>query len=108
MRSLLGLLALFIIDNSLPAAEWQTLFNGRDLIGWQANNNPASFTIKDGVLRIQAPGKDCAHLFYIGEPKGVATQEMVKSGRFPPVEPGKFKNFELEAVVKAEPNSNGG
>ncbi len=98
MRSLLGVLALFIFENSLPAAEWQTLFNGRDLTGWAANNNPESFAVKDGVLRIQAPGTACAHLFYIGETKEPAAKP----------EPMKFKNFELEAVVKAEPNSNGG
>lgn len=108
MRSIVALVALLICSQNLRAAEWQTLFNGRDLIEWQANNNPESFTVKDGVLRIQAPGKECAHQFYIGEPKAVATLEMAKTGRFPPVEPEKFKNFELEAVVKAEPNSNGG
>jgi hypothetical protein len=102
------LFVLVILATPIQAAEWQTLFNGRDLIGWQANNNPESFTVKDGVIRIQAPGKECAHLFYIGEPKAVATLEMANSGKFPPVEPVKFKNFELEAVVKAEPNSNGG
>ena len=108
MRTSCCLLTLLVFQHSLPAAEWQTLFNGRDLIGWQANNNPESFTVKDGILRIQAPGTQCAHLFYIGEPKAVATQEMAKTGRLPPVEPEKFKNFELEAVVRAEPNSNGG
>lgn len=80
------------------AAEWQTLFNGRDLTGWAANNNPESFAVKDGVIRIQAPGTACAHLFYVGEPKAGDAK----------TEPVKFKNFELEAVVKAEPNSNGG
>jgi hypothetical protein len=108
MHRIVTLVALLISSQTLRAAEWQTLFNSRDLTGWQANNNPESFTVKDGVIRIQSPGKECAHLFYIGEPKGVATQEMAKTGRFPPVEPVKFKNFELEAVVRAEPNSNGG
>lgn len=108
MRLIIAFVALFIFSQTLSAAEWQTLFNGRDLLGWQANNNPESFAVKDGVIRIQAPGKECAHLFYVGEPKAVATQEMAKTGRFPPVEPVKFKNFELEAVVRAEPNSNGG
>ena len=75
------------------ADEWQTLFNGKDLAGWRANNDPGSFTVVDGVLRVQAPGKKCAHLFYVGD---------LKDG----VE--RFKNFELEAVARAEPNSNGG
>ncbi len=64
---------------------WQTLFDGKSLIGWQDHNNPESFTVKDGVLRIQAPGKECAHLFYIGEPRAVATQKW-QVRRFPPVE----------------------
>lgn len=75
------------------ADDWQPLFNGTDLTGWRANNDPESFTVKDGVLRIQASGKTSAHLFYVGN-----RQEGFET----------FKNFELEATVKAEPNSNGG
>ncbi|MGC4006392.1 MAG: DUF1080 domain-containing protein [Pirellulales bacterium] len=75
------------------AEEWQTLFNGRDLTGWRANNDPDSFAVKEGALRIQASGKTSAHLFYVGDRKE----------GFEPL-----KNFELEAVVRAEPNSNGG
>lgn len=108
MRRILALVALLVFSQTLRAAEWQTLFNGRDLTGWQANNNPESFTAKDGVIRIQAPGKECAHLFYIGEPKGGATKSDVAKDDAAKAEPVKFKNFELEAVVRAEPNSNGG
>lgn len=103
MRSFFAIAALLICSQALSAAEWQALFNGRDLTGWAANNNPESFTVKDGVLRIQAPGAECAHLFYIGETKEADSK---KSTAKP--DPMKFKNFELEAVVKAEPNSNGG
>lgn len=103
MRYLLSFVALIVSAQTLPAAEWQTLFNGKDLNGWAANNNPESFAVKDGVLRIQAPGAECAHLFYIGETKEADSK---KSTAKP--EPMKFKNFELEAIVKAEPNSNGG
>lgn len=107
MRIIHSLLLIVTLSASLRAAEWQTLFNGRDLTGWQANNNPESFVVKDGVIRIQAPGKECAHLFYVGEPKtGAAKDESKKDDA--KAEPEKFKNFELEAVVRAEPNSNGG
>lgn len=75
------------------AEDWLPLFNGKDLTGWQANNDPDSFAVKDGVLRIQASGKTSAHLFYVG-------------GRKDGFE--RFKDFELEATVRAEPNSNGG
>src|SRR4029079_1950141 len=58
-----------------------------------ANNDPESFTVQDGSLRVQAAGKTSAHLFYVGDlTDGVE----------------RFKNFELEATVRAEPNSNGG
>jgi hypothetical protein len=103
MRIQFCLLTFLTISNCSFAAEWQTLFNGRDLTGWAANNNPESFAVKDGVLRIQAPGTACAHLFYVGEPK-----DALAKGSTTKPEPVKFKNFELEAVVKAEPNSNGG
>lgn len=103
MRYVFCIFLLLATTISLSAAEWQTLFNGKDLTGWQANNNPESFAVKDGVIRIQAPGTACAHLFYVGEPKAGTTKENAAKA-----EPVKFKNFELEAVVKAEPNSNGG
>jgi hypothetical protein len=99
MGRILVVVALLVYSQTLRAAEWQTLFNGKDLSGWQANNNPESFAVKDGVLRIQAPGKECAHLFYVGEPKaGTAKDDLKKNGPAK-LEPVKFK---------AEPNSNGG
>jgi hypothetical protein len=75
------------------ADDWKPLFDGKDLSGWRANNDPDSFQVEDGVLRIRASGKTSAHLFYVGD-------------RTAGTEP--FKNFELEATVRAEPNSNGG
>jgi hypothetical protein len=76
-----------------PAAEWQPLFNGRDLTGWRANHDPGSFTVVDGVLKVHAVGKTRSHLFYVGDRQDGFEQ---------------FKNFELEAVCRAEPNANGG
>src|SRR5262245_49389654 len=87
--------AIVLAIHPLPslAEDWQPLFNGRDLTGWRANNDPNSFTVKDGVLRVQASGQTSAHLFYVGDRKDG-------------VEP--FKDFELEATCRSEPNSNGG
>lgn len=82
-----------VFVSAARADEWQPLFNGKDLTGWRANNDPESFTVKDGVLRVQASGKTSAHLFFVG-------------GRKEGLE--AFKDFELEATVRAEPNSNGG
>lgn len=93
MRGLLCVLAILFGAAVGRADDWKPLFNGKDLTGWRANNDPESFTVKDGVLRIQATGTTAAHLFYVGE---------LKEG----VE--KFKNFELEATARAEPNSNSG
>jgi hypothetical protein len=93
MRLLLVIAALATTSAPARAQDWRPLFNGKDLAGWRANNDPESFTVKDGVLRVQASGKTSAHLFYVGDRKeGLEL----------------FKNFELEAVVRAEPNANGG
>lgn len=73
------------------AAPWKTLFNGKDLTGWQANAHPESFTVTDGILK--AHGKNgMSHLFYVGE-----TGHDVN-----------FKDFELVAVARSEPGSNSG
>jgi hypothetical protein len=75
------------------ADDWQPLFNGKDLTGWRANNDPESFTVKDGLLRVRASGRTSAHLFYVGDRKdGVEA----------------FKDFELEATARAEPDANSG
>lgn len=81
---------------SLAAAEpgWQSLFNGRDLTGWEANADPGAFTVVDGVLRAQATHPtNRGHLFFVGDGK---------SGDV------AFGNFELVAVARGEPNSNSG
>ncbi|HSI34334.1 MAG: DUF1080 domain-containing protein [Phycisphaerae bacterium] len=64
------------------------LFNGKDLDGWKAAENPDSFKVQDGVLVVNGPR---AHLFYAG-----------------PVNKADFKNFHLRAVVQTFPNSNSG
>jgi hypothetical protein len=80
---------------SAAAAElWHELFNGRDLGGWKANADPGAFTVTNGVLKAHATHpKNRGHLFYVGE-------------RTEGLEP--FKNFELAAVVRGEPESNSG
>jgi hypothetical protein len=74
------------------ADEWQALFSGRDLTGWRANVMPGSFSVVDGSIRVNA-SKESAHLFYVGD---------LKEGFV------RFKNFELEATCRSEPNSNSG
>jgi hypothetical protein len=84
--------ALFSITSALGADDWQSLFNGRDLNGWRANVMPESFTVVNGTIRANAT-RESAHLFYVGE---------LKEGFV------RFKNFELEATVRGEPNANSG
>ena len=86
MKTLLALFAL----TSLAFAEegWKPLFNGKDLTGWKPNENPQTFSVKDGVLVVKG---DRSHLFYVGD------------GAKP-----NFKNFELKLEILTKPNSNSG
>ena len=72
-------------------SNWQELFNGQDLGGWQANARPESFSVIDGSLKVHGEN-GMAHLFFVGD----TGQDVA------------FKNFELHAVVRSEPNSNSG
>jgi Domain of Unknown Function (DUF1080) len=89
---LLTLLVTCLTATTFAAEGWRELFNGKDLIGWKANVMPESFTVVDGAIRANAT-KKYVHLFYVGE---------MKEG-FP-----RFKDFELEATVRGEPESNSG
>lgn len=71
------------------AEEWQSLFDGTTLSGWEATNAPESFRVEDGA--IAAGGGPMAHLFYVG-----------------PVGGHDFTDFELRMDVMAKPGSNGG
>lgn len=67
---------------------WISLFDGKSLDGWKANENPATFTVEKGSLVVAGPR---AHLFYMG-----------------PVGNHAFKNFEFKARVMTTPGSNSG
>ncbi|MEX0881990.1 MAG: DUF1080 domain-containing protein [Cyclobacteriaceae bacterium] len=67
---------------------WIKLFDGETLDGWKISENPDSFSIEDGVIKIDGPR---AHLFYMG-----------------PVKNHDFNNFEFQAKVKTMPNANSG
>ncbi len=96
-QNLLLLIALFALPLSyLHAADdeegWRPLFNGKDLTGWKANQEPESFSVEDGTLKTHGIN-GMAHLYYFGED--------MKTGE-------KFINFELKAEVLCKPNSNSG
>ncbi len=96
MRKFLSFAAVAAMAVSLFTARadetgdgWHSLFNGKDLTGWKANEeNPSAFTVTDGNLHIKG-GR--SHLFYVGEVNG-----------------GTFKNFEFKAKVMTKKNANSG
>ena len=67
---------------------WISLFNGDNLDGWKAAENPDAFKVEDGLLVVHGPR---GHLFYTG-----------------PVQDANFKNFHFKAEVKTEPKANSG
>ena len=68
--------------------EWLSLFDGKSLNGWQANENTSTWRVEDGALVCRGPR---SHLFYAGE-----------------VAKHNFKNFEFMAEVKTTLGSNSG
>jgi pterin-4a-carbinolamine dehydratase len=83
-----NLFLLLLLLNFSAHAQWVELFNGRDLTGWKASENPNSFQVKDGELRIEGPR---GHLFYDGS-----------------VGDHSFTNFEVKALVKTQEGANSG
>jgi pterin-4a-carbinolamine dehydratase len=83
-----NLLLLLLLLNFSTHAQWVELLNGRDLTGWKASENPNSFKVKDGELRIEGPR---GHLFYDG-----------------PVGNHNFTNFEVKALIKTQEGANSG
>jgi len=67
VRFALALLPLFALTFSTQAFEdekgWVSLFDGKTLKGWEANEKPECFQVKEGNLFLQG---GMAHLFYIG------------------------------------------
>ncbi|PSL05795.1 3-keto-disaccharide hydrolase [Cecembia rubra] len=86
-------LTVFVLLLSLSLAVhaqdgWIPLFNGKNLDGWKISENPDSFSIEEGIIKIDGPR---AHAFYTGEVNG-----------------GVFKDFELMVELKTMPKANSG
>jgi hypothetical protein len=90
MKNLFLFLFLFSLSNISLAQNdgWVSLFNGKNMDGWKISENPSSFTVVDGEIKIDGPR---AHAFYIGD-----------------VNNGEFKDFEFMAEVKTMPKANSG
>jgi hypothetical protein len=71
-------------------AGFEPLFDGKSLAGWQPNENPARWQVKDGVIVCHGPR---SHLFYVGPDAA---------------KPAEFKNFHLKAEVMTRPKANSG
>ena len=67
---------------------WVSLFDGKSLEGWKANENPETFSVKDGEIVVKGQR---GHLFYVG-----------------PVGDHNFKNFEFKADIMARASANSG
>jgi hypothetical protein len=90
MNKLLFALALGLALTASAADKdgWISLFDGKSLAGWKANENPDTFKVENGELIVKGPR---AHLFYVGDVNG-----------------GKFKNFELKLDISTRPKANSG
>lgn len=83
----LGLLLVSTLVGA-SAQEWESLFDGKNLNGWKANESAASFRVQDGMIACDGPR---SHLFYVGA-DGTAD----------------FRNFELSVEVKTLNRANSG
>ncbi len=79
-------------DNSSCTREdsvkWISMFNGKDLTGWKANEKEGCFSVENGTIKV-SNGR--CHLFYVGDGGNV-----------------EFKDFEFVASVMTTPGSNSG
>ena len=67
---------------------WISLFDGKTLDGWKASEQPGTFSVEDGAIKVAGPR---SHLYYEG-----------------PAMDHNFTNFELKALVMTRPGSNSG
>jgi len=92
-NSLFFTVAVILIACSNPKEaetddDWISLFDGKSLDGWKASEEPGTFSIENGCIKVAGPR---SHLYYEGT-----------------VMNHDFKNFELKARVMTRPGSNSG
>lgn len=91
IRSLLTVVAvcfLFASTSFAQDAEFKSMFNGENLLGWHVNESPESVYVEDGALVTHG---ERAHAFYVGE-MGHAD----------------FSDFHFKCKVKTKPQANSG
>jgi len=85
---LMGLIGLSNTNKLKIKKGWISLFDGKSLDGWKASDQPGTFSVEDGAIKVAGPR---SHLFYEG-----------------PVMDHNFTNFEFKALVMTRPGSNSG
>ena len=88
MKRIVILLLIALVPLAAADEGWISLFNGKDLSGWRVNENPGTFSVKDGAIVSNGPRSHC---FYDG-----------------PVGNHSFREFELQVDVMSQQKSNGG
>jgi hypothetical protein len=90
MQGIVWTLLLTVIASfsTKQEGEWISIFDGKSLDGWKASENPSTFSVEDGKIKVAGPR---AHLFYQG-----------------PVENHNFDDFEFKAQVMTKPGANSG
>lgn len=81
-------LALSAIAAEEKGADWVSIFNGENLDGWRASENPDSFKVENGMIVADGPR---GHLFYEGS-----------------VLDADFDDFEFKCKVYTYPKANSG
>jgi hypothetical protein len=91
----LGLIAVAVLATVVTpvAAEeagFVSLFDGKSLAGWKANENPGSWQVVNGEIICHGPR---SHLFYVGPDAA---------------KPAEFNDFHFKAEVLTKPQANSG
>jgi hypothetical protein len=91
----LFILALILFFNACSSTQgikqskgWIRLFDGKTFDGWKLGENPGTFSIEDGSIKVAGPR---SHIYYDG-----------------PALDHDFTNFEFKAQVMTKPGSNSG
>ena len=67
MKTISLLIFVILLATTSPLIaqdDWITMFDGKTLDGWKANENPDNWTVEDGVIVGRGPA---SHLFYMNE-----------------------------------------
>jgi hypothetical protein len=90
---------------------WVSLFDGKSLNGWKANENTQSFKVEDGALVAHG---NRSHLFYTGDDKpftnfefsnNMPERQIVTRGRAPAINSGNSTTKKANTARRADCHS---